>query len=54
MNEGKSQFNPAFGNNAHVQWEFLKWKISQFPLEFGKKKAKLRHEKVSRLEVKKN
>ena len=27
INEVKSQFNPAFGNKTHVQWELLKYKI---------------------------
>ena len=27
ISEVKSQFNPAFGNKAHVQWEFLKYEI---------------------------
>ena len=27
INEDKSQLNLAFGNKAHVQWEFLKLKI---------------------------
>ena len=43
ISEVKIQFNPAFGNKAHVQWEFLKYEI---------RKSKLRREKLSRLEVK--
>ena len=27
ISEVKSQFNPAFGKKAHVQWEFLKYEI---------------------------
>ena len=52
INEVKSQFNPAFKNKAHVQWEFLKYEIRKFSIEFSKNKAKLRREKLSRLEVK--
>ena len=52
INKVKSQFNPAFGNKAHVQWEFLKYEIQKFSVEFSKNKAKLRHEKLLRLEVK--
>ena len=48
----KSQFNPAFGNKAHVQWEFLKYKIQKFTIEFSKNKAKLKREKLSCLEGK--
>ena len=40
IKEAKSQFNPAFGNKAHLQWKF------------SNSKAKLRREKLSRLEVK--
>ena len=46
------QFNAALGNKAHIQWEFLKYKIRKFTIEFSKNKAKLRREKLSRLEVK--
>ena len=52
INEVKSQFNPAFGNKAHVKWEFLKYKIREFSREFSKNKAKLKLEKLWRLEVK--
>ena len=52
INKVKSQFNPAFGNKAHVQWEFLKYEIQKFSIEFSKNKTKLRREKLSRLEVK--
>ena len=52
ISEVKSQFNPAFGNKAHVQWEFLKYEIRKFTIEFSKNKAKLKREKLSRLEVK--
>ena len=52
ISEVKSQFYPAFGNKAHVQWEFLKYEIRKFTIEFSKKKAKLRREKLSRLQVK--
>ena len=52
INEVKSQLNPAFKNKAHVQWEFLKYEIRKFSIEFSKNKAKLRREKLSRLEVK--
>ena len=48
----KSQFSPAFGNKAHVQWEFLKYEIRKFSIELSKNKAKLRHKKLSCLEVK--
>ena len=51
IHELKSQFNPAFGNKAHVQWEFLKYKILKFTIEFSKNKAKLKHENYC-LEVK--
>ena len=50
ISEFKSQFNPAFGNKA--QWEFLKYKILKFTIELSKNKAKLKREKLSRLEVK--
>ena len=46
------QFNPALGNKAHVQWEFLKYKIRKFTIEFSKNKAKLKREKLSCLKVK--
>ena len=46
------QFNPAFGNKAHVQLEFLQYEIWKFTIECSKNKAKLRREKLSRLEVK--
>ena len=53
ISEVKTQFNPAFGNKAHhVQWEFLKYEIPKFTIEFSKNKAKLKREKLSRLEVK--
>ena len=52
ISEVKSQFNPTFGNKAHVQWEFLRYEIRKIPIEFSKNKAKLRREKLSRLEVK--
>ena len=52
ISEVKSQFNPAFGNKAHVQWEFLKYEIRKFTIEFSKNKAKLKREKLSRLQVK--
>ena len=52
ISEVKSQFNPAFGNKAHVQWEFLKYKIRKFTMEFSKNIANLKREKLSRLEVK--
>ena len=52
IREVKSQFNPAFGNKAHVQWEFLKYQIGKFTIEFSKNKSKLEREKLSRLEVK--
>ena len=48
----KSEFNSAFGNKAHVQWEFLKYEIWKFTIEFSKNKAKLKREKLSRFEVK--
>ena len=50
--EVKSQFDPAFGNKAHVQWEFLKCKIRKCSVEFSKSKTKVRLEKLPRLEVK--
>ena len=52
ISEVKSQFNPAFGNKPHVQWEFLKYEIPKFTIEFSKNKAKLKREKLSCLEVK--
>ena len=52
ISEVKGQFNPAFGNKAHVQCEFLKYKIRTFTIEFSKNKAKLKREKLARLEVK--
>ena len=51
INKVKCQFNPAFGNKAYVQWEFLKYEIWKFSTEFSKNKVKLRREKLSRLEV---
>ena len=54
ISEVKSQFYPAFENKAHVQWEFLKYEIRKFTIEFSKKKAKLRREKLSCLQVKPN
>ena len=52
ISEVKIQFDPAFGNKAHLQWEFLKYEIWKFTIEFSKNKAKLKREKLSRLEVK--
>ena len=52
ISEVKSQFNPAFGNKPHVQWEFLKYEIPKFTIEFSKNKAKPKREKLSRLEAK--
>ena len=52
INEVKSQFNPAFGNKARVMWEFLKYEIRKFSIEFSKNTTKLRREKLSRLGVK--
>ena len=52
ISEVKSYFNPGFGNKAHVQWEFLKYEIGKFTIEFSKNKAKLKREKLSRLEIK--
>ena len=54
MNKVKSQFNPAFGNKANVPWEFLKYEIRKFSMEFSKNKAQLRREILSLLEVKLN
>ena len=52
ISEVKSQFSPAFGNKAHhVQWEFLKYEIRKFTIEFSKNKAKLKCEKLSCLKV---
>ena len=51
ISEVKSQFKPAFGNKAHVQWEFLKYEIRKFAIEFSKNEAKLKREKLSGLEV---
>ena len=48
----KSHLNPVFRNKTHVQWEFLKYKILKFSIEFSKTKAKLRCEKLSLLKVK--
>ena len=52
ISEVKSQFNLAFGNKAHVQREFLKYGIRKFTIKFSKNKAKLKREKLSRLECK--
>ena len=52
ISEVKSQFKPAFRNKAHVQLEFLKYEIQKLTIEFSKNKAKLKCEKLSRLEVK--
>ena len=52
ISEVKIQFNPAFGNKAHLQLEFLKYEIWKFTIEFSKNKAKLEREKLSLLEVK--
>ena len=52
ISEVKSHFNPTFGNKAHVQWEFLKYEIRKLSIEFSKNEAKLKSEKLSRLEVK--
>ena len=52
ISEVKNQFNPAFGNKAHVQWELFKYEIWKFTIEFSKSKAKLKCEKLSRLEGK--
>ena len=52
INKIKNQFNPALENKFHVQWEFLKYEIWKFSIEFSKNKAKLRHEKSSLLKVK--
>ena len=51
INEIKSQFNPASGNKAHVQWEFLKYEIWEFSIEFSKNKAKsgVKHYHASKL-----
>ena len=50
--EIKSQFNPAFGHKPQVQWELSKHEIWKFFVEFSKAKAKLKREKLLRLEVK--
>ena len=47
-NKVKSQFNPAFGNKAHIQWEILKYEIPKSSVEFSKNKAKLMSEKILR------
>ena len=52
ISEVKSQFNPAFGNKADVQWEFLKYEIRKFTIEFLKNITKLKCQKSSCLEVK--
>ena len=52
ISEVKSQFSPAFENKARIQWEFLKYKIRKFTIEFSKNKAKRKREKLSRLKVK--
>ena len=52
INKVKSQSNPAFGNKAHVQWKFLKYKTPKFSIEFSKNKGKLRTKKLLLLEVK--
>ena len=52
INEVKNQFSPAFGNKARVRWEFLKYEIRKFSIQFSKNKAKLRREKLTLLEVK--
>ena len=51
MREVKRQFNPAFGNKAHVQSEFLIYELRKFSAKFSTNKAKLRSEKyhVSKL-----
>ena len=41
-----------FRNKTDVLWEFLKYEIRKFPIDFSKNKVKLRREKLSRLEVK--
>ena len=52
ISEVKSQFNPVFGNKAHIQWEFLKYEIRKFTIEVSKNRAKLKCEKLSCLKVK--
>ena len=52
ISEVKSQFNPAFENKADVQWEFLKYEIRKFTIEFLKNITKLKCQKSSCLEVK--
>ena len=51
ISEVKSQFNPAFGNKAHVQLEFFKYEIRKFTIEFSKNKAKLKREKLSEVKL---
>ena len=48
----KANLTLTLEKKAHVQWEFLKHKTRKFSVEFSKNKAKLRREKLSRLEVK--
>ena len=52
ISEVNSQFKPAFEKEAHVQWEFLKYEIRKFTIEFSKNKANLKRKKLSRLKVK--
>ena len=41
IEKAKSQFDPAFGNKAHVQWDFSNYKIQKFSVEFSNIRAKL-------------
>ena len=45
-------FNFAFRNTDHDQWEFLKYEIQKFSIEFSKNKTKLSRGKLLRLERK--
>ena len=48
----KTSFHSNFENNEHFKWEFLKYEIRKFTIDYSKTKAKHKREKVSFLEKK--
>ena len=45
-----NSFDTILGNNPHTQWEFLKYEIRKFTIQYSKVKAKKRREKTKTLE----
>ena len=45
-----NSFDTIFENNPHTQWEFLKYEIHKFTMQYSKVKAKERRKKTKTLE----